>query len=466
MKVRNPRTGLYDYEMNELNTQDVYLLYQQLKSSQSEWHEKGIDYRVQVLEEWKQQLIKHKTALTNALSIDTGRYKETVLEVDLCIQSISRWCDIAANLLKPADIRQTAIPFIEWQPDAVPYHVAGVISPWNFPLLLSLIDTIPALLAGSAIMVKPSEITPRFIAVMQQIIAHSGYLQHVLAYVQGGADTGAAMVQTCDVICFTGSTATGQKINIAAAPRMIPVYLEMGGKDAAIILESANIEQAAASVLWGSTANSGQSCLSIERVYVNERIANGFIKFLKEKAAKVKLNDTAIDQGDKGPLIFEKQAMIVNEHLSDALQKGAVLEYGDAQCQLINGGWYCRPTILTGVNHDMKIMTEESFGPLIPVMTFRDTAEAIKLANNSMYGLSGAVFAGTAEEAIAVAKKLEAGAISINDCALTAMMHEAEKSAFKKSGTGTSRMGANAIKRFLQQKAYIIKDHNTTSPWW
>lgn len=466
MKVRNPRTGLYDYEINELSAEDVQLLYKQLKAAQQEWNKKGIDYRVQVLEAWKQQLILHKAALTDALSIDTGRYKETVLEVDLCIQSISRWCNIATQFFKPASLKQTAIPFIQWQPDAIPYHVAGVISPWNFPLLLSLIDTIPALLAGSSVMVKPSEITPRFITVMQETIAQSGYLREVLAYVQGSAETGAAIVQSCDVICFTGSTATGQKINIAASPRMIPVYLEMGGKDAAIILETANIERAAASVLWGSTANSGQSCLSIERVYVHENIAPSFIKHLKEKAAQVTLNDTGMEQGDKGPLIFEKQSTIINEHLRDAWQKGAVLEYGDPQCLQINGGWYCRPTILSNVNHTMKLMTEESFGPLIPVMTFRDTSEAILLANDSIYGLSGAVFAGTAEEAIAVAQQLEAGAISINDCALTAMMHEAEKSAFKKSGTGSSRMGANALKRFLQQKAYIIKDENTTSPWW
>jgi succinate-semialdehyde dehydrogenase / glutarate-semialdehyde dehydrogenase len=466
MKVRNPRTGQYDYAISIPSPAQLQEQCAAMRASQQAWKDAGIDGRIAAIQQWKKAVEKHKAALTAALCVDTGRKWETVLEVDLVAASIDRWCGIAKDFFQPAQQKASSIPFIKLQQDVVPYQLVGVISPWNFPLLLSLIDTIPALLAGCAVIVKPSEVTPRFIKVMQLIITEVPGLHNVFAYTEGDGTVGASLVNNCDLICFTGSTATGQKVYDAASKKMIPVFLEMGGKDPAVVLEGADLDLAASSVLWGSTANAGQSCLSIERVYVQDTVYDEFIKMLVGKAAAIQLNADDIDKGKIGPIIFEKQVQIINEQLKDAVAKGAVVEYGDAECRLINGGYYCRPTVLSNVHHGMQVMQEETFGPVIPVMKFATEEEAVALANGTIYGLSGAVFAGTIERAMETAAKIEGGAISINDCALTAVMHEGEKNSFKLSGIGGTRMGPAAIKRFMRQKVYIVKDQAVKSPWW
>jgi succinate-semialdehyde dehydrogenase / glutarate-semialdehyde dehydrogenase len=465
MKIRNPRTGEYDYEIPDFTAEQVKRRCNQLRAHQQEWQKSGIQNRVSVLQEWKAVVVEHKEVLIEALCADTGRAWETVLEADIVAASIDRWCGIAKTFFEPTERKKSSIPFIQLQQDLQPFQLIGVISPWNFPLLLSLIDTIPALLAGCSVIVKPSEVTPRFISVIQQTIDKVPLLQNVLSYIPGDGKVGEALVNNCDLICFTGSTATGKKVYDAASKRMIPVFLELGGKDPAIVLESADIELAANSVLWGSTANAGQSCLSIERVYVQDTVFDKFVKCITEKAEGLLLNAENIDHGEIGPIIFEKQVTIINDHLADAIEQGAEIITGSTQCEYINGGYYCRPTIVTNVTHNMKLMQEETFGPIIPIMPFHTKEEAIELANGTVYGLSGAVFAGTIEEAMTIGNQIEGGAISINDAALTAIMHEGEKNSFKLSGIGGTRMGPSAIKRFMRQKVFIIKDQPIVSPW-
>ncbi len=466
MNIRNPRTGKCDYEIVNLSVDQVQKSCASLRKEQQHWAKSEVTKRIEVLQQWKNTIEKYKPALKETLCIDTGRKSETLLEVDLVASSIDRWCIIAKELFQPVARKNTTIPFIHLQQEWIAFKLVGVISPWNFPLLLSLIDSIPALLAGCAVIIKPSEVTPRFIKVIQQTIQEVPQLAKVFAYIEGNSAVGSAIVNNCDLICFTGSSATGKKVYEAASKRMIPIFLELGGKDPAIIMEGANIELATSSVLWGSTVNAGQSCLSIERVYVQENIYDAFIQLIIAKAAALRLNAGDIDEGQIGPIIFEKQAHIINAHLKDAIEKGAIIKYGDKQCQEINGGFYCLPTILTNVNHQMKLMTEETFGPLIPIMKFKTKEEAITLANECIYGLGAAVFAKTDEEAIQIGSRIETGAISINDSALTAVMHEGEKNSFKLSGIGGSRMGPSAIKRFMRQKVYIIKTENINSPWW
>jgi acyl-CoA reductase-like NAD-dependent aldehyde dehydrogenase len=246
---------------------------------------------------------------------------------------------------------------------------------------------------------------------------------------------------------------------------MIPVFLELGGKDPAIVLESANLSLAAKAIAWGSTANAGQSCLSIERIYIQDKVFDSFVPLLVDEANDLLINANNIAHGEIGPIIFEKQAAIINEHLKDALEKGAQILTGSTHCELINGGYYCKPTVLINVTHEMKIMTEETFGPIMPVMKFDTKEEGIELANGTIYGLSAAVFAGTIEEAMEFGKHIHGGAISINDAALTAIMHEGEKNSFKMSGIGGTRMGPSAIKRFMRQKVFIIKDQPIVAPW-
>jgi acyl-CoA reductase-like NAD-dependent aldehyde dehydrogenase len=270
------------------------------------------------------------------------------------------------------------------------------------------------------------------------------------------------LIDRVDFVCFTGSVATGRKVGEAAARRMIPASLELGGKDPMIVLESANPGKAAATALRASIVNTGQACQSIERIYVARSIAQPFLDALVNAAEGVRLNHPDIHAGDIGPFIFAKQAEIVRSQIDDARAKGArILSGGDIE--ELGGGLYLRPTVVSGVTNDMAIMTEETFGPVLPVTVFDTIDEALELANGTAFGLSAAVLAGTAEEAEAVAARLEAGAVSINDGALTSMVWEAEKSSFKQSGLGPSRMGESGLLRFFRRQA-IIRQSGEAAP--
>lgn len=466
MKIKNPRTGQYYYEIFPPNFEELKDKTNFMRKSQVAWKELGIEFRIKALQDWKVVVEEYKEELIDALCMDTGRKWETVLEVDLVASSIDRWSSISRDFFSITERKTSSIPFIEIEQDYEPYSLVGVISPWNFPLLLSLIDTIPALLAGCAVIVKPSEITPRFIEVLQKTINQVPDLLGILNYIEGGGEIGAGLCKLTDIICFTGSTETGKKVYQLACDNFIPVFLELGGKDAAIVTETADIERATSAILWGSVANAGQSCLSIERIYVHRNIYHQFLSRLVGKANLLKLAYPTVNSGQIGPIISEKQVVIIDNQLEDAFKKGAVLKTGSMKCEELNGGFYCKATILTNVTHDMKVMTEETFGPILPVMAYNSVEEAIKFANITQYGLSGAVFAGTEEEAMKIARKMKCGTVSINDAALTAVMHEGEKNSFNMSGIGGTRMGPSAIKRFIKQKAYLINGQGAKNPWW
>ena len=319
-----------------------------------------------------------------------------------------------------------------------------------------MIDAIPALVAGCAVIVKPSEVTPRFIQPLQDSIARHQELAGVFRFIAGDGDTGAAIVDNVDVIAFTGSVATGRKVAETAARNFIPALLELGGKDPAIVLPSADMDSAARAVLRSSVQATGQACQSLERVYVHRDQVDEFVAALTEKASQVELNYPDIRQGHIGPLIFAQQAEIIRDHLDDAVKNGATIVCG-GEIENHGGGKWIRPTVLTGVDHSMKVMREETFGPVIPVMAYDDIDAAIKLANDSEYGLSAAVFGQDREQAIAVAGKINAGAIGINDGAVTVDVHDAAHDSFGFSGMGQARMGFSGITRFTREKALIVR---------
>ena len=464
IEVRNPRTEKIDYWITSPTRTELIDTCARLRQAQVDWHRDGLERRIEAVQQWKQAIVSHKAELVEALAVDTGRLSESMLEVKSLVSSIDRWCSLAPELLQ-SESKTTAVPFVRLEQQLVPYPLVGVISPWNFPLLLSAIDTIPALLAGCAVIIKPSEVTPRFIQPWLKTIALVPQLRDILTCVSGAGDTGAALVELVDLVCFTGSVATGRKVALAAARQFIPAFLELGGKDPAIVLASADIELATSAILWGATANAGQSCLSIERIYVEESIGNRFVELLVTKAKKLKFNYPSLDSGEIGPIIAREQADIISEHLQEAIERGGIVCCGGGIEQL-DGGLWCQPTVLTQVNHDLKVMSEETFAPIMPVMFFSRPEKSISLANDSKYGLSAAVFAGSSEEALKIANCLQAGAVSINDAGLTAFIHEAEKNSFKFSGMGGSRMGAAALTRFMRKKAFLIKTNSLEDPWW
>ncbi|MGH8001712.1 MAG: aldehyde dehydrogenase family protein [Brasilonema sp.] len=464
IEVRNPRTGKFDYVIIPPPPKLIAQQCNRLRRAQKSWLQLGLEGRIEVLQKWKQAIISGRDKLTEALVNDTGRLSISVLEIDLFLSSIDHWCKLTPKLLQEP-VEDTAISFIQLRQTAVPYPLVGVMTPWTFPLLLSTIDTIPALLAGCTVIVKPSEMTPRFMAPLLASLSAVPILRDVLTFLEGAGETGSALIQYVDLVCFTGSVATGRKVAEAAAKRFIPAFLELGGKNPAIVLPSADLDLATSAILWGSVFNTGQSCLSIERIYVAESIFEEFVKQLVAKAQRLQLAHPTLESGEIGPFITERQAAIISDHLLDAVEQKAVVHCG-GEVENYGGGWWCRPTVLTSVNHFMKVMSEETNGPIMPVMPFSTIEEAVNLANDSIYGLSAAVFAQSEEEALEVARQIDAGGISINDAALGTIMHEGEKNAFKFSGMGGSRTGTAALTRFLRKKAFLVKTENMSDPWW
>ncbi|HMQ07878.1 MAG TPA: aldehyde dehydrogenase family protein [Saprospiraceae bacterium] len=466
LRVRNPRTGILDYEIVNPGHYELDQICKGLRQGFFRQHDPKGNNSALVLSDLKECMLQWKDRIIQALIHDTGRRRESFLEFDLVIQSLDHWHKYTAEMVKWPERKSSTLSFIELEQQRVPYTLVGVISPWNFPLLLAMIDTIPALCAGCSVVVKPSEVTPRFADVISSMINQSELVSERLAFVNGDGKAGSLLIEYVDLVCFTGSVPTGRKVYQKAVDQFIPCFLELGGKDSAIIMEDADLDHASSSILWGSTANAGQSCLSIERVYVQKSVYHKFVNILKEKAQALILNSEDLERGQIGPIISIRQAEILNEHLHDALEKGAEILTGWDQVCEIKGGLYLRPTVLIGVDHTMKVMKEETFGPIIPVMDFEEESNALRWANDSEYGLSGAVFSGDEEKALRLARRIQAGAISINDCALTAVIHEGEKNAFKLSGIGGSRMGISSIRRFFRNKVMMIKNNHNPSPWW
>jgi len=453
LNIRNPRTGAYDTEIKATSPQALAGHARDLRAASPIWSGTPVEDRIARMLAFADAIQAHRADIQAALEHDTGRRRIATVEIDGVIGAIRGRCAMAPALLATDWSEGISNPAMRYTNALVPYALVGVISPWNFPLLLSLIDAIPALLAGATVLIKPSEVTPRFVAPLEAAIKAAG-LDNVLRFIQGDGRLGAELIAQVDAVCFTGSVATGRKVAMAAAENMIPAFLELGGKDPMIVLASADIDHAVTAALRGSVLSTGQACQSIERIYVARDIAQEFTNRLITEARAVPLNWPDMDAGVLGPLIFDKQASVLQRHIDDAKAKGANVACG-GRIEHHGGGIWLRPTVLTEVHHEMDVMREESFGPLLPIMVFDSEEEAITLANDSAYGLSAAVFAGTVAEAEAVARRLQAGAVSINDAALTALFFEAENTCFKLSGLGPSRKGAAGFLRYLRQQSLI-----------
>jgi acyl-CoA reductase-like NAD-dependent aldehyde dehydrogenase len=454
MKARNPRTGEADYEFPTSSRAAIGAEAVRLRAMQPHWESLGPEGRGAILRRFADAMEEAAGSIIAALAVDTGRGTIAAIEVQGSIANIRRWADRAPTLFTGLERgpKPSVTPGIEIVTSYSAFPLFGAIAPWNFPVILSHIDAVPALMAGCAALVKPSEVTPRFVEPMRAVLAQVPELP--LAYVMGGADVGQALIEEVDYVCFTGSTATGRKVAEAAARRLIPANLELGGKDPMIITASADPAWAAGVALRSSIVATGQACQSIERIYVARAIAEAFITALVAGAEAVRLTHPDPAGGHIGPFIFPAQADKVQAQIDAAIAQGARVLTGGAVEQR-DGGAYLRPTVLVDVTPDMAVMREETFGPVLPVTVFDALDQAIALASDSAYGLSAAVLAGSLDEAAAIAPLLDAGAISLQDGALTSMVGDAANQSRKGSGLGPSRMGDTGLTRFLREQALI-----------
>ncbi|MCX2932740.1 aldehyde dehydrogenase family protein [Mycobacterium sp. CVI_P3] len=414
----------------------------QLRSHQPAWAALPVASRVRWLSDYRDWLWDNQSRLERLLIEETGKpATEAGLEIPYVVQAINYHSRRASRLLADRRPRPHGMLAITKRQLIVqrPYPVVGVITPWNFPLGLSLLDAVPALLAGCAVVVKPSELTSSAVAAAVAGWTEIGAPQ-VFGMVGGDGGVGAEVVGAVDFIQFTGSARTGRAVARAAADRLVPCALELGGKDAMIVLDDADIERAANAAVWGAMANCGQMCVSVERVYVEAPVYDRFLAAAAGRAAELRAGT------DIGGFINPAQGDVVASHVEDALARGARA--------LVGGRRPGDATVLADVNHAMVCMAEETFGPTLPVMCVADEDEAIHLANDSRYGLSAVVFSGDRRRAERLARRLEAGTVNINDVFANLFTLALPQSGWKESGLG-ARGGSDAVLKFCRSQAIV-----------
>ena len=414
LPFKNPATGEIFGEVPIASPAEIQAAMAEMRIAFKTWQKKPVRERARLLGQLQRVVIDHLDDITATIARDTGKPRQDALsEVFMSMDLLSLYRRKAAGWLKPRPISRGVYLFKQFQVVPQPYGVVLVIAPWNYPFYLAFPPIFSALLAGNTVIFKPSEVTAASGVLIDALFDQVPELRPYVHVLYGDGATGAELIQARpDHIFFTGSAETGSIIQKSAAGALIPVASELGGKDAAIVLEDANLREAARWCVWGACYNTGQVCISIERVYVVESVYDEFLRYALGFIQDIKQGYSPEQESpyDMGPITDPAQLAVIETHLADALAKGAhVLAGGPAQ------GMYFPATLLTNVDHTMLVMREETFGPLMPVMKVKDEAEAIRLANDNRFGLGASIWSNNLARARRVARQVEAGSIVIND---------------------------------------------------
>ncbi|MGH9941636.1 MAG: aldehyde dehydrogenase family protein [Pyrinomonadaceae bacterium] len=346
-----------------------------------------------------------------------------------------------------------------------PLGVVGIISPWNFPWAIPLGEVVLALMAGNGVVLKPSELTPLVGLKIGEVFARAGLPAGLFTVTTGAGPAGAALVEAgVDKIMFTGSVSTGRRVAAAAARQLVPCVLELGGKDPMIVLADADLEAAAHAAVWGGFANAGQACASVERCYVHESVAPQFTARVVELVRGLR-QDTGLTEGtDLGAMSSERQLAIVEAHVRDAVERGAqVLTGGQRPAR---AGYFHEPTVLAGVDHSMDVMREETFGPVLPLMTFRDEDEVLRLANDSPFGLTASVWTSDIRRGRRLAEKIEAGTVMVNEVLYTHGIAQTPWGGVKQSGYGRTHGRQGLLELVTPQHLHVNRFPRFHDLWW
>ena len=458
IEVENPATGAVIATVPELSAADVAELAAGARAAQPGWEALGFEGRARVMWRAQKWLVDNADRVIQTIVSETGKAWEDaqLAEVMYGAGAFGFWARNAEEYLRDERVKSSAV-LVKGKKLVLRYKplgLVGVIGPWNYPLTNSIGDCIPALMAGNAVILKPSEITPLTSLVIAEGLRECGLPEGVFQVATGRGDTGAALIGQVDMVMFTGSTRTGRKVAVEAAQTLTPVSLELGGNDPMIVLSDADLERAANHAVYYSMFNGGQTCISIERCYVEAPVYDEFVAKVVDKARTLR---QAVPNGpgttDVGAITFPPQLETVERQVQEALQRGAKTVVGGHRRD--RAGYWFEPTVLVDVDQDMEIMREETFGPTLPIMKVTDTEEAIRLANDSEYGLAASVFSRDAARGEAVARRIEAGAVCVNDALANYTALELPMGGWKASGLG-SRHGAGGIRKYCKQQAILV----------
>jgi acyl-CoA reductase-like NAD-dependent aldehyde dehydrogenase len=470
IKSTSPATGKFLGKVEALSHEDVIIAVEKARAAQVHWSKTSFEFRKELLLKLNDVIYDRIDEIASIISQENGKPRTEALSTEV-LPSLYAIQYIAKNAERM--LRDEPIHMFIWRMAGKrsyiqhkPLGVVGIISPWNYPWGIPVGQIATALIAGNTVVLKPSSSVPLIGEKIREVFAEAGFPEHVFTVVQGPGAVGEAIVEgQVDHLIFTGSVEIGRHVASLASKHLIPITLELGGKDPAIVLDDADLEASAAGVIWGAFANSGQTCASIERVYVLESVYDRFVELIKQKASKLRQGPDENFDVDVGAMTSRSQLEIVKKQVADALEKGATVEVGGKTRDDLPG-FFFQPTVLTGVCHSMDVMTEETFGPLLPIQKVKDEAEAIRLANDSRFGLTASVWTTDSERGERVAAQLVTGTVTINDSLWTFGAAETPWGGVKESGIGRTHGKIGLMEMVRPLHISVDSFPRMKKPWW
>jgi succinate-semialdehyde dehydrogenase/glutarate-semialdehyde dehydrogenase len=455
LRLANPATLAPLGEVEIASADDVRAAVLRARKAQRDWAEKSFDERGRFLTRAIRVLLERQDEFVDAIVAETGKPRGEALgtEILTACDALQFYAKRAKRILADRTLPLHLLKTKKLTIVHRPLGVVGIITPWNFPFILSLNPTVQALIAGNTVVLKPSEVTPFSGRLVEELFSAVGLPEGVFSVVQGDGETGAALLESgVDKVSFTGSVATGRRVAEICGRNLVPCTLELGGKDPMIVCADADLDRAAKGAVFGAFSNSGQVCTSTERVYVVDEVADAFTRKVIEETGR--LRQGADGEFDVGAIIRPEQLDVIEDHVRDAVEKGAQVMAGGRRNPDYEGFFY-EPTVLTDVTHEMRVMRDETFGPVLPIMRVRSEEEAISAANDSRYGLNANVWTKNKRRGTQLAKDIESGCVVVNDCMLTYGVTESPFGGVKESGIGRVN-GELGLKSFCNTRSILI----------
>lgn len=471
----NPATGeiIAKYPVDTLD--DVIEAVKNARSAQPAWQALPLKKKIEYVMKFGEYIQKNSAKVAGTISLDNGKtlFDAMMAEVAPAALAASYYCKNAARFLKDRKLKFGSILLMNKRSRIarVPYGVVGIISPWNYPFAIPFSEVVMGLLAGNTVILKAASETQVVGHILKECVEYAGLPAHVFTYINmPGSRAGDAFIDAgIDKLFFTGSVPIGKYLMKKASERLTPLVLELGGNDAMIVCEDADLYRAACGAVWAGMQNAGQSCGGVERIYVDKKVYHEFLAIIKEKVEGLRIGEGTDPASDIGAMTTRKQMMTVGEHIDDALAKGAKI-FAQSKSPSGSKGNFMPCMVLTDVNHDMLMMKDETFGPIIGVMAVDTMDEAVALANDSSLGLTCSVWSKNRKKAAQIGRRVIAGAVMINDHLMSHGIAETPWGGFKESGIGRTHGDIGFAE--MTQPQVIVDDTMSTMPfvrrnfWW